>query len=71
MFELSTKIKQWIDASEDYGISRFFNDNHTNPNMKVKMIIVENIVYPFSVRIGNIEAGEELTHNYGQGENDW
>ena len=55
----------------DDGIARFINDDHINPNLKVKSITYEGKPYPVFFSKRDIDIGEELTYNYGDGDYYW
>ena len=60
-----------IDATNDEGIARLINDDHINPNMIVKVITVAGKPYPVFFSSRDINIGEEITYNYGDGYHHW
>ncbi|RXG51490.1 putative histone-lysine N-methyltransferase set-1, partial [Armadillidium vulgare] len=66
-FELQIGRKRtYIDASkEDTSFGRLFNDNHKTPNVHVKPVQVDGLIYPCYFASRNIKPFEELEYNYG------
>ncbi|KAB7497241.1 putative histone-lysine N-methyltransferase set-1, partial [Armadillidium nasatum] len=66
-FELQIGRKRtYIDASkEDISFGRLFNDNHKTPNVHVKPVQVDGLMYPCYFASRNIKPFEELEYNYG------
>lgn len=61
-----------IDAANDKGIGRFFNDDWRSPNMNVKIVINEDDVpVPLFFARRRIEKNEELVYKYGNGRYKW
>ncbi|KAB7493759.1 hypothetical protein Anas_10818, partial [Armadillidium nasatum] len=55
-----------IDASkEDNSFGRLFNDNHETPNVHVKPVQVDGLMYPCYFASRNIKPFEELEYNCG------
>ncbi|KAB7501893.1 hypothetical protein Anas_13356 [Armadillidium nasatum] len=56
----------FIDASkEDNSFGRLFNDNHETPNVHVKPVQVDGLMYPCYFASRNIKPFEELEYNCG------
>ncbi|KAL7630812.1 UNVERIFIED_CONTAM: hypothetical protein RMT77_018976 [Armadillidium vulgare] len=66
-FEVQIGRKRtYIDASkEDISFGRLFNDNHKTPNVHVKPVQVDGLMYPCYFASRNIKPFEELEYNYG------
>lgn len=61
-----------IDASKEDGtLGRLANDNHRNPNCKVKKIIVKGRPHLCLFAVKEIFPGEEITYNYGDSSWPW
>jgi len=61
-----------IDASKEDGtLGRLANDNHINPNCKMKKIIVEGRPHLCLFAVRDIFPGEELTYDYGNSPWPW
>lgn len=59
-----------IDASlEDQSLGRLVNDQHRNPNCKMRTIAVDGMPQLCLFAIRDIMPGEEVTYNYG--DSDW
>lgn len=54
-----------IDASRDNGYARFFNDDHKSPNMRLKIVKINNVSYPVFFARKIIEPDTELCYDYG------
>ncbi|XP_013889439.1 N-lysine methyltransferase SETD8-A [Austrofundulus limnaeus] len=67
MFDFYWNDKQWcIDASlEDGSFGRLVNDEHINPNCKMKKITVNAKPHLCLFALRDINPGEEITYNYG------
>ncbi|XP_053537259.1 histone-lysine N-methyltransferase NSD3 isoform X2 [Ictalurus punctatus] len=66
-------IKFWtIDAARDDGtLGRLVNDDHINPNCKMKRIIVKGKPHLCLFALRDITPGEEVTYNYGDADCPW
>lgn len=61
-----------IDASkEDGSYGRLVNDNHINPNTKIKYITVQGKPHLCLFANQDINPREEITYNYGDSEWPW
>ncbi|KAI3354579.1 hypothetical protein L3Q82_019084, partial [Scortum barcoo] len=75
MFEFRFNGKLWcVDAAkEDGSLGRIVNDDHINPNAKMKYLTVEGkphlCLFRTTFATRDISPGEEITYNYG--ESDW
>ncbi|XP_059184722.1 uncharacterized protein LOC131967990 [Centropristis striata] len=71
MFEFRFNGKLWcVDAAkEDGSLGRLVNDDHLNPNAKMKYLTVEGKPHLCLFATRDISPGEEITYNYG--ESDW
>ncbi|XP_055080972.1 uncharacterized protein LOC129456606 [Periophthalmus magnuspinnatus] len=59
-----------VDASrEDGSLGRLVNDDHLNPNSKMKIIRVDGRPHLCLFALKDISPGEEITYNYG--DSDW
>lgn len=59
-----------VDAArEDGSLGRLINDDHVNPNSKIKTIRVDGKPHLCLFAIKDISPGEEITYNYG--DSDW
>ena len=59
-----------MDASvKDTSLGRLINDDHKNPNCKIKVIEVDGKPHLCLFALKNIVPGEEITYNYG--DSDW
>jgi len=57
-----------IDAArDDASLGRLVNDDHKNPNSKMRTITVDRKPHLCSFAVKDISPGEEITDNYG----DW
>ncbi|XP_056407414.1 uncharacterized protein LOC130299346 [Hyla sarda] len=67
MYEFQSGGKLWcIDAvREDASLGRLVNDEHRNPNCKIKRIMVDGRPHLCLFAIRDINPGEEITYNYG------
>ncbi|XP_060936782.1 N-lysine methyltransferase KMT5A-like [Limanda limanda] len=67
MFDLYWKEKTWcIDASrEDGTLGRIVNDDHKQPNCKMKKVLSEGKPHLFLFALKDISVGEEITYDYG------
>ncbi|KAF4083074.1 hypothetical protein AMELA_G00135880 [Ameiurus melas] len=65
--------KLWtIDAARDDGtLGRLVNDDHINPNCKMKRIIVEGKPHLCLFALRDITPGEEVTYHYGDADCPW
>ncbi|KAL6484489.1 hypothetical protein MHYP_G00065340 [Metynnis hypsauchen] len=65
--------KFWtIDAARDDGsLGRLVNDDHINPNCKMKRLIVEGRPHLCLFALRDITPGEELTYDYGDADRPW
>ncbi|XP_026176905.1 inactive histone-lysine N-methyltransferase 2E-like [Mastacembelus armatus] len=73
MFEFKFNGKLWcIDAAkEDGSYGRLVNDDHINPNAKIKCITVQGKPHLCLFAMRDINPGEEITYNYGDSEWPW
>ncbi|XP_040904809.1 N-lysine methyltransferase KMT5A-A-like [Toxotes jaculatrix] len=71
MFDFHWQNTTWcIDAArEDDSLGRLVNDDHSHPNCKIKKIISEGKPHLFLFALRDINAGEEITYDYGG--HDW
>ncbi|XP_053499892.1 N-lysine methyltransferase KMT5A-A-like isoform X2 [Ictalurus furcatus] len=71
LFEFRFNGKQlWVDAArEDGSLGRLVNDDHMNPNSKMKTITVDRKPHLCLFAIKDISPGEEICYNYG--DSDW
>ncbi|XP_069819460.1 uncharacterized protein [Dendropsophus ebraccatus] len=67
MYEFQSAGKLWcIDAvQEDGSLGRLVNDEHRNPNCKIKRIMVDGKPHLCLFAIRDVNPGEEITYNYG------
>ncbi|XP_036407926.1 uncharacterized protein LOC118793909 [Megalops cyprinoides] len=64
--------KYSIDAArEDDSMGRLVNDDHINPNCKMKRVMVEGKPHLCLFAVRDIPPGEEVTYNYGNGDWPW
>ena len=56
-------------AKEDGSLGRLVNDDHINPNAKMKYLTVQGKPHLCLFAIRDIGPGEEITYNYG--DSDW
>lgn len=56
-------------AKEDGTLGRLANDDHVNPNAKMKYIMVEGKPHLCLFAKHSISPGEEITYDYG--DSDW
>ncbi|XP_076867841.1 uncharacterized protein LOC143518873 isoform X2 [Brachyhypopomus gauderio] len=73
MFDYIWHGKFWtVDAAKDDGtLGRLVNDNHINPNYKIKRIVVEGRPWLCLFASRDINTREEITYNYGDGDCPW
>ncbi|XP_041858543.1 uncharacterized protein LOC121650850 isoform X2 [Melanotaenia boesemani] len=73
MFDFYWKDKWWcIDASqEDDSLGRLVNDDHKNPNCKIKKILTDCKPHLCLFALRDIDPGEEITYDYGGTEWPW
>ncbi|KAL6480301.1 hypothetical protein MHYP_G00113340 [Metynnis hypsauchen] len=73
MFDFLWHGKFWtIDAARDDGsLGRLVNDDHINPNCKMKRLIVEGRPHLCLFALRDITPGEELTYDYGDADCPW
>ncbi|GAA6231476.1 uncharacterized protein LOC108899356 [Lates japonicus] len=73
MFEFRFNGKLWcVDAAkEDGSLGRIVNDDHINPNAKMKYLTVEGKPHLCLFATRDISPGEEITYNYGESEWPW
>ncbi|XP_041859755.1 N-lysine methyltransferase KMT5A-A-like isoform X2 [Melanotaenia boesemani] len=73
LFDFQWKGNCWcLDASvEDKSLGRLANDDHKNPNCKMKTIEVGGIPHLCLFAIRDIVTGEEITYNYGDAAWPW
>ncbi|XP_058471537.1 uncharacterized protein LOC131444863 isoform X2 [Solea solea] len=71
LFDFQWKGNSWcIDASmEDQSLGRLVNDEHKNPNCKMRPIEVDSMPHLCLFAIRDIVPEEEITYNYG--DSDW
>lgn len=61
-----------VDAARDDGsLGRFVNDDHINPNSKMKTICVDGKPHLCLFALRAISPGEEITYDYGDAECPW
>lgn len=61
-----------VDAArEDGSLGRLVNDDHINPNSKMKFLNVEGKPHLCLFATQDISAGEEITYNYGNSDWPW
>lgn len=58
-------------AKEDGSLGRLVNDDHLNPNAKMKYFAVKGKPHLCLFAARDINAGEELTYNYGDADWPW
>ena len=56
-------------AKEDGSLGRLVNDNHIDPNAKMKYLSVQGKPLLCLIAFQDISPGEEITYNYG--DSDW
>ncbi|XP_053540780.1 uncharacterized protein LOC128634287 isoform X1 [Ictalurus punctatus] len=73
MFDFIWHDKFWtIDAARDDGtLGRLVNDDHINPNCKMKRIIVKGKPHLCLFALRDITPLEEATYNYGNADCPW
>ncbi|KAF4071728.1 hypothetical protein AMELA_G00276710 [Ameiurus melas] len=73
MFSFIWHGKLWtIDAARDDGtLGRLVNDEHINPNCKMKRIIVEGKPHLCLFALRDITPGEEVTYHYRDADCPW
>ncbi|XP_072566873.1 uncharacterized protein [Paramormyrops kingsleyae] len=73
MFEFRFNGRLWcVDAAqEDQSLGRLVNDNHIDPNTKMKKIVRERKPHLCLFAIKDIAPGEEITYDYGDSEWPW
>ncbi|XP_035854784.1 histone-lysine N-methyltransferase set-1-like [Sander lucioperca] len=71
MFEFHFNGKLWcVDAAIENGsLGRLVNDDHINPNAKMKYLTVQGKPHLCLFAVRDISPGEEITYNYG--DSDW
>ncbi|XP_034149810.1 histone-lysine N-methyltransferase, H3 lysine-36 specific-like [Esox lucius] len=70
MFDLSFNGKLWcIDAANTESLARFVNDDHINPNSKMKRLTVGGKPHLCLFATSDIKPGEEISYDYG--DSDW
>ncbi|XP_048860839.1 uncharacterized protein LOC125727900 isoform X3 [Brienomyrus brachyistius] len=71
LYDFQWKGKNWcIDASqEDKSLGRLVNDEHRNPNCRMKVVDVEGSPHLCLFAVRDILSGEEINYNYG--DSDW
>ncbi|XP_048854551.1 uncharacterized protein LOC125722437 isoform X1 [Brienomyrus brachyistius] len=71
LYDFQWKGKNWcIDASqEDKSLRRLVNDEHRNPNCRMKVVDVEGSPHLCLFAVRDILSGEEINYNYG--DSDW
>jgi len=61
-----------IDASdEDGSFGRLVNDDHISPNTKMKKIIVDHVPRLCLIATQQINPGDEIAYDYGDGDYPW
>lgn len=61
-----------IDASkEDGSLGRLANDDHVNPNCKVRKIVCEGKPHLCLFAVKKISPDEEITYSYGNASYPW
>uniref|UniRef100_A0AAY4CSJ5 SET domain-containing protein n=1 Tax=Denticeps clupeoides TaxID=299321 RepID=A0AAY4CSJ5_9TELE len=61
-----------IDAARDDGtLGRLVNDDHINPNCKMKRIMVEGKPHLCLFALKDITPGDEIRYNYGDADCPW
>ncbi|XP_047189259.1 uncharacterized protein LOC118313196 isoform X2 [Scophthalmus maximus] len=73
MFEFHFNGKLWcVDAStEDGSFGRVVNDDHLNPNARMKYFTVKGKPHLCLFAVRDIGPGEEITYNYGDSNWPW
>ncbi|XP_029700999.1 uncharacterized protein isoform X2 [Takifugu rubripes] len=73
LFHFSCEGTNWCtDASQDDGsLGRLVNDNHINPNCKIKKIFCDGKPHICLFAITEISPGEEITYSYGNSSYPW
>lgn len=56
-------------AKEDGSLGRLVNDNHINPNAKMKYMTVQGRPHLCLFATRDVSPGEEITYDYG--DSDW
>ena len=56
-------------AKEDGSLGRLVNDNHIDPNAKMKYLTVQGKPHLCLFALRDISPGEEIAYNYG--DSDW
>ncbi|XP_029943204.1 uncharacterized protein LOC115385360 isoform X2 [Salarias fasciatus] len=71
LFDFQWNGKMWcLDASlEDHSLGRLVNDEHKNPNCKMRTVQVDGIPHLCLFANRDIVPGEELAYDYG--DSDW
>ncbi|KAG8008871.1 N-lysine methyltransferase KMT5A [Nibea albiflora] len=71
LFEFKWKGRSWcLDASlEDQSLGRLVNDEHRNPNCKMRVLQVDNMPHLCLFVVRDIVPGEKVTYSYG--DSDW
>ncbi|KAL6459436.1 hypothetical protein MHYP_G00329080 [Metynnis hypsauchen] len=69
---LSAAAEVIIDAARDDGsLGRLVNDDHINPNCKMKRLIVEGRPHLCLFALRDVTPGEEITYDYGDADCPW
>ncbi|XP_013856382.1 N-lysine methyltransferase SETD8-A, partial [Austrofundulus limnaeus] len=73
LFEFYFNGKLWcVDgAKEDGSLGRLVNDDHINPNAKMKYLTLQGKPHLCLFAICDINPGEEVTYNYGDSNWPW
>ncbi|XP_073668979.1 uncharacterized protein [Paramisgurnus dabryanus] len=73
MFDFYWHDKQWcIDAAVENGsLGRLVNDDHVNPNCRIKKIVADGKPHLVLFALQNIERGDEITYDYGGSDWPW
>lgn len=58
-------------AKEDGSLGRLVNDDHINPNAKMKYLTLQGKPHLCLFAIRDINQGEEITYNYGDSNWPW
>ncbi|XP_075886472.1 uncharacterized protein LOC142890974 isoform X7 [Nelusetta ayraudi] len=73
VYHYSWKGTNWcVDASnEDGSLGRLVNDEHVNPNCKMRTVVCEGKPHLCLFAVKKICPGEEITYNYGKPSYPW
>uniref|UniRef100_A0AAV2J8W8 SET domain-containing protein n=1 Tax=Knipowitschia caucasica TaxID=637954 RepID=A0AAV2J8W8_KNICA len=73
LFDFRWRGGKWcIDATQDDGtFGRLVNDDHYNPNCKMKLIVLKDKPHLFLFALREINQGEEITYDYGGSDCPW